>query len=230
MPAVLPVLRLWSKNAQNRCAFDDIMSYWMAYDVITFLVDLERYQTALHNFLTQNEKEQALHFKTVISRQRFVVSRSILKKILLEILSGENIADMVLTRSEGGRILVKDQPHIFISLSYSGSCIAITLGKSKVGSDIERVRPIPDKKIISNPVFNYYLFRNDTERIWQVIHVWTQIESCAKLFDTNPYALLNTPGLFRNAHFVSYYINHQSIFSLASLQGHVTDLLVWLDE
>ena len=230
MPAVLPVLRLWSKNAQNRCAFDDIMSYWMAHDVITFLVDLERYQTALHNFLTQNEKAQALHFKTVISRQRFVVSRSILKKILLEILSGENIADMVLTRSEGGRILVKDQPHIFISLSYSGSCIAITLGKSKVGSDIERVRPIPDKKIISSPVFNYYLFRNDTERIWQVIHVWTQIESCAKLFDTNPYVFLNTPGLFRNAHFVSYYINHQSIFSLASLQGHVTDLLVWLDE
>jgi hypothetical protein len=92
------------------------------------------------------------------------------------------------------------------------------------------VRPIPDKKIISSPVFRYYLFRNDTERIWQVIHVWTQIESYAKLFDTNPYSFLNTRSLFRDAYFASYYVNHQSIFSLAALQGRFNDLLVWLDE
>lgn len=228
-PSVLPPLRLWSKNAQNRCVYDNIMSYWMAYDAITFLIDIGRYDPALHDFLTDDEKEHELRFKSVISRRRFVVSRAILKHILAKILPKMKISDVVLIRDNDGRIHVKDKPHVYICLSYYGTSIVITVGKRKIGSDIERVRPLMDRKITASPVFNNCRCAQGEERMRQVIHVWTLVESYAKLYDTNPYPLLNSCLPFENAEFVSYYIDQHTLFSLAFIQKNFTDVLVWLD-
>lgn len=229
MPAVLPPLRLWSKNALNQCEYDDIMSYWMAYDAITFLIDIGGYNPALHDFLTNEEKEQELRFKPVISRHRFVVSRTVLKHILSEILPKKTIVDIILIRDGDGRIHVKDRSDVYISLSYNGTSIAITVGKRKLGSDIERVRPLRNKKITASPIFYDYQYAQGEERIRPVIHIWTLVESYAKLYDKNPYPLLNCCLPFENAEFVSYYIDQNMIFSLASVQRNLTDVLVWLD-
>jgi 4'-phosphopantetheinyl transferase len=201
----------------------------MAYDAITFLIDIGGYNPALHDFLTNDEKGQELRFKPEISRHRFVVSRTILKHILSEILQKKNIVDIILIRDEDGRIHVKDKPQIYICLSYFGTSITITVGKRKVGSDIERVRPLLDKKITASPIFYDFQCAQGEERIRQVIHVWTLVESYAKLYDKNPYPLLNSCMPFENADFVSYYIDQDMIFSLASVQRNLTDVLVWLD-
>lgn len=229
MPAVLPSLRPWSKNVQNRCVYDDIMSYWTDHDAITFLIDLGEYRPALYDLLTNDEKAQVYRCKPVIARRRFVISRTILKHILWEILPEEKIAGIILARNADGRILVKDTPHVFISLSYFGTCIAITVGKRKLGSDIEGVRPVRDKNITASPIFQMYACIKGGNYTPQVIHVWTLVESYAKLYDKNPYPLLNSCTPFMNADFVSYYINQHMIFSLASAQGRLTEVLVWLD-
>lgn len=229
IPAVLPPLIPWSKNAQNRCVYDDIMSYWRSYDAITFLVDIRGYNPALHDFLTNDEKGRELRYKLLISRYRFVVSRSILKHILSAILEKKDIMDIILIRDEDGRIHVKDRSDIYISLSYNGTSIAITVGKRKLGSDIERVRPLRDKKITASPIFFDYLYAQGEERIQHVIHIWTLVESYAKLYDKNPYPLLNSCLPFENAEFMSYNIDQHMIFSLASVQGNLTGVLVWLD-
>jgi 4'-phosphopantetheinyl transferase len=229
MPAELPHLRQWSKNTQNRCDYDDIISYWVAHDAITFLIDLKVYHPGLHDLLTDEEKEQELRYRPVISRQRYIVSRTILKQILLKILHKENTAEIILVRNNDGRILVRDQPHLYICLSYSGTSITITVGKMKIGCDIESVRPFPDNKITASPLFQIYPCLPGKERIPHVIHVWTLVESYAKLYDQNPYPLLNGSTPFRDAGFVSYSIDQTMIFSLASAKGHITDILVWLD-
>jgi 4'-phosphopantetheinyl transferase len=205
------------------------MSYWMAHDAITFLVDLGGYRPALNVFLTNAEKEQVLRYKPVIARRRFVMSRTILKHILSEILQEEDVTDIILTRNADGRILVKDEPHVFICLSYYGTSIAITVGKRKIGSDIEGVRPARSNKITASPFFHTYPCAQGKEQMQQVIHVWTLVESYAKLYDRNPYPLLNRCSPFMDADFVSYIIDQQMIFSLASAQGHFTEVLVWLD-
>lgn len=229
MPAVLPSLRPWSKNAQNRCVYDDIMSHWTAHDAITFLIDLGEYRPVLYDLLTNGEKAQVLRCKPVIARRRLVMSRTILKHILSEILQKENIADIILTRNADGRILVKDKPHVYLSLSYYGTRIAITVGKRKLGGDIEGVRPVRDKKITASPIFHVYHCSQGKDHLQQVIHMWTLVESYAKLYDKNPYPLLNSCSPFKDADFVSYDINQHMIFSLASAQGHFTEVLVWLD-
>lgn len=227
--AVLPPLRPWSKNAENRCNYDDVGSYWTGHDAVTFLIDIGAYRPALHDLLTDDERDQARRFKTAISQRRFVVSRAILKHILSKILSKEHIADIILTRNADGRILVNDNRHVNICLSYHGTSIAVTVGKRKLGSDIEGVRPVRDTKITASPIFGCYPCAQGRDHLQQVIHVWTMVESYAKLCDTNPYPLLNRRSPFRDADFVSYLINHHMIFTLASAGGHANEALVWLD-
>ena len=205
------------------------MSHWRAHDAITFLIDLGVYRPALYDLLTNDEKEQERRFKPAISRRRFVVSRTILKHILSEILQEENIAGIILTRNADGRILVEDNPQVYICLSYYGTSIAVTVGKRKLGSDLEGVRPVRDKKITASPIFHCYPCAQGQEHTQQVIHVWTLVESYAKLYDKNPYPLLNRCSPFEDADFVSYCINQDKIFSLASARGHVAEVLVWLD-
>jgi 4'-phosphopantetheinyl transferase len=228
-PSMMPPVRKWSGDAQTRCSGDDVASYWREHDAVTFLVDLGIFHPSFRDLLTEDEKNQELRFKPAISRQRFVVSRTMLKYILARILSKEDITDISLIRNDRGRILVKDHPSVYISLSYSGNSIAISAGKSKIGSDIEGVRSIRDKKIISCPLFKNYCHPYEKEHTQQVIHLWTLVESYAKFCDKNPYPFLNTPSLFTGTHFVSYYLNHQSIFSLTAGHEPISDALVWLD-
>lgn len=228
-PAVLPPLRPWSRDADTRCEFSDVTSFWTAHEAVSFLVDIGLYRPSLHAFLTRDEKERECRFKPAVSRRRFVVSRCVLKRVLMEILSEERVADIVLARNADGRIRVEGRPDVYVSLSYSGRSIAITVGKRKLGSDLEGVRPVRDGKITASPAYRSYLPPRDADRTQQVIHVWTLLESYAKLYDRNPYPLLDGRSPFPGADFVSYCVERRAIFSLASKTGRLDDGLVWLD-
>jgi len=213
----------------NHCVLKEIPVYWGANDVVTFLADLGMYHPLLCSVLDNSEKEQEQKFKTEYFKKRFTVSRTLLKHILQQILGDNDPSDILLGKEKKGRIIIPSRPDICISLSYSGQYIAITVGKQKIGCDIEMVRPIKDNKIASCPIYINYNFTDDREHLQQVIHLWTLIESYAKLSDKNPYLLLNTCSLFKDANFVSYCINKHLIFSLASGKKQFTDTLVWLD-
>jgi 4'-phosphopantetheinyl transferase len=227
-PAI-PCLKSWSKNALNQCVYDKIPAIWGANDVITVLADLGMYHPLFYDDLDKCEKEQEQKFKTEYFKKRFTVSRSILKHILQPVLGTNELSDILLGKEKKGRIILHSRPEIGISLSYSGPCIAITVAKQKIGCDIEVVRQIKDNKITSCPIFINYPCMDIKEKTRQVIHVWTLIESYAKLFDENPSSLLNPSCVYREANFISYCVNKHLILSLASEKKQFSDSLVWLD-
>jgi 4'-phosphopantetheinyl transferase len=206
-----------------------IPTVWKSYDVITFLADIRIYHPSLYDNLDTREKEREKKFKSEYFKKRFVVSRSVLKHIIQSIRGADNPSDIILDKEQRGRIFIHRVPEIFVSLSYSGPLMAITVGKQKIGSDLEEVRKVRSKKIESCPVFHDNGDLNEKEHLTQAIQVWTLVESCAKLYDKNPYPLLNSCPLLFGANFVSYCIDRQWIFSLASGQEGITETLVWLD-
>jgi 4'-phosphopantetheinyl transferase len=224
-PPVIP----WEAAIANRCTLEQILPYWKDYDTLTFLVDLGIYHPSLSMFLDHGEKEQELRYKTVISRKRFVVSRTIIKHILQRILATPNVSDTILTRKKYGRILIRDVPGISLSLSYSGTSIAITAGKSKIGSDIEVVRPVDIRKTTSCPLFYDTGARDGQERTRHFLQMWTLLEAYAKLYDKNTYACLTEKDFPPEVNFVSYCINTTAIFSLASGPDPGKHVLLWLD-
>jgi 4'-phosphopantetheinyl transferase len=220
--------RAWSKHPENRCAPDEIPAYWKTHDVLTFLADTGMYNASLYQGLDSAEKEQVLQFKSDYFKKRFAVSRSLVKCILRHIPGTGNRDDIVLSRAKKG-ILVDGRQDIFMSLSYTGSCIAITVGKRKIGSDIERVRPVNIMKIRSSPLFDGSKCRNKKEESLQALHVWTLVEAYAKLRDRTPYPLLNSSGLLHDTSFVSYCVDQQAILSLAYEGTPMKDTLLWID-
>ena len=55
------------------------------------------------------------------------------------------------------------------------------------------------------------------------------VEAYAKLYNKNPYQILNYRVLPEDAHFVSYCINQHAILSLAFSSDHMRDTLLSID-
>jgi 4'-phosphopantetheinyl transferase len=203
--------------------------YWQKNDILTFLADLDMYDSSLYPTLDAAEKEQVLQFKSAYFKKRFTVSRSILREILHHIPGTGNNAEVILMQEKNGRIRVRDRPDIFISLSYSGSCIAVSMGKRKIGSDIEMVRPMELRKIRSNPLFDGVTGGTGNEDNQRLLHLWTLLEASAKFHDMSLYPLTKDRFLLPDTHFVSYLIDQDSILSLASDSRPMKDTLLWID-
>ena len=228
MTAIPPPLRAWLKNTKNRCAPGEIAAYWKTGDVLTFLAVTGMYDISLEEGLDCAEKERVLEFKSEYFKKRFVVSRSLLKSILLHLRGTGNRNTIVLSQKNKG-VLVPGVPDIFISLSYSGSSIAITFAKRKIGSDIEKVRSTDLKKVRSSPFYDCLKSHTKKEDSYHTLHVWTLVEAYAKLRDQNPYPLLNKSSLLHDASFVSYCIDRRLILSLVYDTGNLNHTMFWID-
>jgi 4'-phosphopantetheinyl transferase len=230
LTAIPPPLRPWSKHRENLCSPDTLPAYWKTHDVITFLADIGMYDASLYPPLDAAEKEQVQQFKSVYFKKRFAVSRYILRQILHVLPGSENDTDIVLTRGKNGSVRVHNRPDIFISLSYSGSCIAISVGKRKVGSDIERLRPMEMRKIRSSPLFSSLTSGSGKENHNQhLLHTWTLLEAYAKFHDMSLYPLTHDRYFLPGTHFMSYLTDQRFILSLASDARPMKDTLLWIN-
>ena len=224
----IPHLRAWSKSPKNLCIPDEIPAYWKAHDMLTFLADTGMYDASLEQGLDAAEKERALQLKSDYFRQRFAVSRSLLKSILRYLPGTGNNNDIVLSQ-EKKRILVKGRQDFHISLSYSGTSLALSVGKRKIGIDMEIVHPVDLRKIRSSPLFDCSICRDNNEESLHTLHAWTLVEAYAKLRDTNPFPLLSGTTFFPDAGFASYCIDEQAVLSLAWDPGQIKETLLWID-
>ena len=229
IPPILPPLRPWSKNTSNRCEFDDIPAIWETCDVITFLVDLGTYHPPVSMILDRKEKKREHAFKTEYFKERFTLSRSIIKKILQPLIKAKTPSDVHLDRENRGRITIQNRSDISISLSYSGSFIALTVGKRKTGSDIEMVRPLDMRKNRSCSLFDNSEFSNDTDSTRCFLQQWTMVEAYSKLRDMNLYPLLKERFILTDVHFLSYLIDQNSVLALASDTHIPRNSLLWID-
>jgi 4'-phosphopantetheinyl transferase len=228
--AAPPPLRPWSGTALNRCAHEEIPAYWNASDILTFLADLGMHaDSTLPLILDRKEKEQEQVFKTKYFKERFTVSRSILKHILAPILEANDPPTILLSKEKEGRIMVHGRPDIFISLSYSGTCIAVSVAKRKIGSDIEVVRPLGIRKARRCSLVEDSAGNNRKEGSSHFLQVWTMMESYAKLCDMNLYPLIQDRFFFGDARFVSYLIDRHTILTLAYRGDPLKDTLLWID-
>ena len=219
----------WSKNPENLCSLEEIPVHWQKNDVLTFLADVGMYDATLYHDLDAAEKEQEQQFKSEYFKKRFTVSRNILRLVLHQIPGIGNNTDIVLTKEKNGRVGVKNNQDVFISLSYSGSCIAITVGKRKIGNDIEMVRSMALRKIRSIPLFNSVTGRTGKDQNKKPLHIWTLLEAYAKFHDMSVYPLTQDRFFLPGTHFVSYCIDQRFILSLASDARPMKEILLWID-
>jgi 4'-phosphopantetheinyl transferase len=228
MTGLLPPVRAWSKNPENRCTPGAIPQYWKTHDVITFLADTCMYDPSLYNGLDSAEKERVLQFKSDYFKKRFIVSRFLAKSILRRLPGTANEENVVISRGKKG-MLVQGRKDLFFSLSYSGSCIALSLGKRKIGSDIEMVNAGEIRKVLSSPLYGATKCGNRHDDPFRALQLWTLVESYAKFRDINPFPLLTTTTFLPDTGFMSYCFDTKAMFSLAYPAGNLDHAMFWID-
>ncbi len=197
-------------------------------DVVTLLADIRLFDFSVPAHLDSQERERERTLKSDYFKKRFIVSRAVMKPVLQHLVGESMVSHNLLEREENGRLKVHGRPDIFISVSYSGTCIALTLGKQKTGSDIEMVRPLDIRKIRSCSLFDQKP-GNEQEQTLHFLQQWTMVEAYAKLQDMSLYPLLKERYFFKDTHFVSYQTDHHLVLSLASDSPLKKNVLLWID-
>ena len=216
MPDLVPSIRKWADSSRNLCTLDEISDYWKAYNIVTFIANLDSVSSQFSTALDEHERERAMAFKSEYFKNRFIVSRSIARIIFQHISATKSPLDIRFGKEKLGRLVVPDLPGVSMSLSYSDNVLAFTLGKQKVGNDIEFIRPLDMRKIHSIPVFKENIQHEGRGENIELLRQWTLIESYAKLHDMHLYPLLEERFQMENAHYISYLINSHYVLSVAS--------------
>lgn len=216
-----PALEQWSRESGNKYNPGDMTACWNAHDAITFLADIGMYDPSCSAMLDPEERKQKRAFRSEYFRRRFTLSRWIMKNVLRQLTGPE----VILKKERTGRIAVTGRPDIWLSLSYSGPCMAITLGKKKIGSDIEIIRPLDSRKLGGSSHF----IGTKGDPAHHFLRQWTMLEAYAKLHDLPLYPLVKERFPLADAHFRSYCIDRRTILSLATGSPLWNTTLLWTD-
>jgi 4'-phosphopantetheinyl transferase len=118
----------------------DIPNLWEQNDILILLIDLDSY-TFSTQYLDDSEKEDLNNLKTSYFRERYIVSRTVLKFVLHYLLKGQSVFKISTYKDEYGRVHIRDHEELHICISYSGKIISLAISKINVGIDIELKKP-----------------------------------------------------------------------------------------
>jgi hypothetical protein len=224
-----PPLRSWPRTPQNLFLAEEIPARLQKNDIITFLAEVG---CMMHQFMIiwmQREKNRYSSSNQSISKRGLRFPLVFSGRFFHHIPGTENNAGIMLSRGKNGRIRVNCRQDIFISQSYSGSCIALSVGKRKICNDIEMVRPVDIRKLRSIPLVdspkNGYRRSHHQHRL----HILTWLEAYAKFHDMSLYSLKKDRFFLPDSQFMSYLIDQRSILPLAPDSRQMKDTLLWID-
>ena len=133
--------------------------------------------------LSLTEREQAGRLRAPQRRAQFTAARLMASRVLG--VDGSRIAPVVV-RDERGRPGY-DAPygHTRLSISHSGSVVAVACGECELGVDVEQLREIPYATELARRVLNPACARAvaaaaPTDRSALFLTAWTRLEAAAK--------------------------------------------------
>lgn len=108
-----------------------------------------------------------------------------LLKFAVQDLFGLNTDTLVITKNEHGKPYFQDVRGIEFNISHSGDYVAVMLGDTHIGVDIQTVRPVKERVIykMCNDDECSFVF-SDTETDRAFIRLWTLKESYVKALGT----------------------------------------------
>jgi 4'-phosphopantetheinyl transferase len=157
--------------------------------VHVFLYQLSLFDSKeLIYYLSEDEQIRADKLKIERKKEQFVITRSLLRKLLSSSLNKEP-QDILFSYGQHGKPYIKakvNNKSIEFNISHSGgyALIALTL-ENKLGIDIEEINPEIDYQSLSNRFFsdkekNELLSLDREQQCDAFYHIWTRKESFIK--------------------------------------------------
>lgn len=192
----------------------DIHGLWEQNDILILLIDLDSY-TLNTRYLDDDEKEALNNLKTSYFRERYIVSRTVLKYVLHYLLKGQSIFKISTYKDEWGRVHVRDHEELYICISYTGNIVSLAISKVNIGIDIEL------KKSRSIGRFSKYLNMRALETDGMgngldILTLFTLKEAYSKFSNKSILFCLNKELDLDNTFSLSYILNGRYILSIVT--------------
>lgn len=138
--------------------------------------DLEK----MLGMVSEQRRQQAMKFSNELGRRQCVASYMLLKRALHEQfgINDEPIFDY----EDGGKPILKNYPHIHFNISHCKKAVAVAVGLSPVGIDIEMIRPY--KAVLAKHTLSsreMELVEQSDDKDVEFIKIWTRKEAYLKL-------------------------------------------------
>lgn len=178
----------------------------------------------LPNCLSAIEFERAQLFKQDEQKQRYILVRSALRKILAAYLNIDPLTVEFSCNEYGKPELAKNSSNIYFNLSHSGDLAAFAISNAPVGIDIEKQR------ILKNPIDLAKRFfssaecallekkQNSDEQLALFFRLWTAKEAMLKGLGV---------GIANHLAKAVFDINKQEALSLTLLNGSAAEAQEW---
>lgn len=141
-------------------------------------------QAGLLEQLPAEEQSRILRYRRDADRYRSLAA-ALLPRLLISHQRAQPLAQIHIERGPTGKPFYPADPQLHFNLSHSGQFVALALGTSPVGVDVEQVRPTRDWDAIAKRFFTVeeqqWLARFDNaERRHRFVALWSRKESLLK--------------------------------------------------
>lgn len=205
-------------NIPDSILLKDIHSLWEQNDILIFLVEMDKYTYNI-GFLDESEKEDLDKLQTGYFRERYVVSRTILKFVLRDLLEGESVFEISTYKDKYGRVHVRDHGELHICISYTGNIISFAISKVNVGIDLELKRPFSAgkfSKCMIKQAVGTHCFKDD----FSMLALFTLKEAYSKYYNESILFCFNKELDTNNVFSSSYILDEKYILSIIADAKH----------
>lgn len=205
-------------------SLDEIPHLWQHSDVLIFLVDLNDYDTLNTGYLSSIELESLARLKTSHFKRRYIISRTVLKRILCNV-TGESSASGISTYKDGdGRVCILNNSELYICISYTESVVALAISKVEVGIDIELEKRLALKSNLKNLSMKL-LSTDETISDTDLLKIWTLKEAYSKFSNNKMHLIFNKKLDLSSVNYRTFILNEKYILSvITNSKSHIIDI------
>jgi len=140
--------------------------------------------SAYASLLSPDEAGRAARFVYDQHRNRYIAGRGVLRKLLGDY-TGTDPVNIAIEVSEHGKPVLRESAGIEFNISHSGAMLVLAFARSRVGVDVEEIRPMPDALEIAERFFSPIEIEQlrtcpEQNRVTAFFTCWTRKEAYIK--------------------------------------------------
>lgn len=150
----------------------------VAAPVCVFATDLEKLVVELSPWFSEDERQQAEHYRRPARRLQFLVARGLLRWLLQQRWNYSPTASVIVRQPNGAPQLQVNGLSWHCSISHSHDIVMVALSPDQaVGVDVERLKP---RKQLLRLLKTGFMAGVDTDNLTQFYQRWTLAEAVTK--------------------------------------------------
>jgi 4'-phosphopantetheinyl transferase len=206
-------------------SLESIPYLWQQSDVLIFLVNVDNYDRFSTNYLNKAEMKSLERLQTSYFQKRYIISRTVLKHILCDIVR-ERSASRISTYKDGyGRVCIHNHSNLYICISYTQSIAVLAISQIKIGIDVEFERTLALKSNLRNLSTKPSSLTDESVTETDLLKMWTLKEAYSKFSNKNMHLIFSTKLDLRDVSYSVYFLDNKYLLSVITPPGsHIINI------